>query len=164
LANVQGQDQHAARLLALAELQRTASGGVMFYTLVRPSDRAQAIEAVCTRLGKERFAACWAEGQAMTGEQAVALALEVVEVPAVKSPSQQDPSASVGLPGNPADLTAREMEVLQLLAQGLTYAQIADKLVISRRTVNVHLTSIYSKLDVTSRAAATRFAIDHHLV
>jgi DNA-binding CsgD family transcriptional regulator len=64
----------------------------------------------------------------------------------------------------PAGLTAREVEVLRLLTQGLTYAQIADKLVISRRTVNWHLTSLYSKLGVNSRAAATRFAIDYHIV
>jgi DNA-binding CsgD family transcriptional regulator len=37
-------------------------------------------------------------------------------------------------------------------------------LVITRRTVNAHLTSIYGKLGVSSRAAATRFAVDHHLV
>jgi DNA-binding NarL/FixJ family response regulator len=64
----------------------------------------------------------------------------------------------------PAGLTAREVEVLRLLAQGLTYAQIAEQLVVSRRTVNGHATSIYSKLGVTSRSAATRYAIDHHMM
>ena len=51
----------------------------------------------------------------------------------------------------PADLSEREVEVLRHLAQGLTYAQIAEQLVISRRTVNGHVTSIYSKLGVASR-------------
>jgi ATP/maltotriose-dependent transcriptional regulator MalT len=60
-------------------------------------------------------------------------------------------------------LTAREVEVLRLLAAGLTDAQIAGQLVISPRTVNVHLTSIYRKIVVSSRAAATRYAIEHHL-
>jgi LuxR family maltose regulon positive regulatory protein len=60
-------------------------------------------------------------------------------------------------------LTAREVEVLRLLAAGLTDAQIAEQLVISPRTVNVHLTSIYRKIAVSSRAAATRYAIEHHL-
>jgi LuxR family transcriptional regulator, maltose regulon positive regulatory protein len=60
-------------------------------------------------------------------------------------------------------LTAREVEVLRLLAAGLTDAQIAGQLVISPRTVNVHLTSIYRKIAVSSRAAATRYAIEHHL-
>ena len=61
-------------------------------------------------------------------------------------------------------LSPREVEVLRLLAQGLTNAQIAEKLVITHRTVNWHLTSIYSKLQVSSRSAATRYAIEHHLI
>ena len=54
--------------------------------------------------------------------------------------------------------------MLQLLAHGLTYVEIADKLVVSRRTVNAHVGSIYSKLGVHGRAAATRFAVEQHLV
>jgi len=61
-------------------------------------------------------------------------------------------------------LTARELEVLRLVAQGLTDAQVAAQLVISPRTVNWHLTSIYSKLQVASRSAATRYAIEQHLI
>ncbi len=64
----------------------------------------------------------------------------------------------------PDRLTAREVEVPRLVAQGLTDIQIAEQLVISPRTVNFHLTSIYSKLGVSSRAAATRFAIEQYLV
>jgi ATP/maltotriose-dependent transcriptional regulator MalT len=64
----------------------------------------------------------------------------------------------------PAGLTAREMEVLRLVAQGLTDAQVAEQLVITRRTVNFHLTSIYSKLGVSSRTAATRYAMEQGLV
>lgn len=65
---------------------------------------------------------------------------------------------------HPAGLTVRELEVLRLLVQGLTYAQIADQLIVSRRTVNAHATSIYSKLGVTSRAQATRMAPERRLV
>ena len=61
-------------------------------------------------------------------------------------------------------LTAREVEVLRLLAQGFTSAQIAEQLVIGLATVNFHVRSIYSKLGVSSRSAATRYAIEHHLV
>jgi predicted ATPase/DNA-binding CsgD family transcriptional regulator len=64
----------------------------------------------------------------------------------------------------PAGLTAREVEVLRLVAQGLTDAQVAEQLVLSRRTVSTHLTSIYGKLQITSRSAATRFAVENGLV
>jgi DNA-binding CsgD family transcriptional regulator/tetratricopeptide (TPR) repeat protein len=61
-------------------------------------------------------------------------------------------------------LTAREREVLQLLVDGLTDASIAERLSLSPRTINSHLTSIYGKLDVSSRVAAARVAVAHDLV
>jgi predicted ATPase/DNA-binding CsgD family transcriptional regulator len=60
-------------------------------------------------------------------------------------------------------LTAREGEVLQLLAMGLSNYQIAERLVLSRHTVNGHVQSIYGKLSINSRSAATRYALEHHL-
>ena len=73
-------------------------------------------------------------------------------------------SLSQPSPAYPAGLTAREVEVLRLVASGLTNAQIAQQLVISTRTVNAHMRSIYNKLEISSRTAATRYAIDHHLL
>ncbi len=64
---------------------------------------------------------------------------------------------------SPDGLTAREVEVLRLVSQGLTDTQVAEQLVLSRRTVNSYLTSIYSKIQVSSRSAATRYAIEHQL-
>ena len=66
--------------------------------------------------------------------------------------------------GNPFGLTAREIEVLRLVTLGLTTTQIAEQLIISPRTADAHLRSIYSKLEVTSRSAATRSAIEHKLI
>ncbi len=57
----------------------------------------------------------------------------------------------------------QEGEELRLLADGLTDLQIAEKLVLSPRTVHAHISSIYNKLGVASRSAATRYAIEHHL-
>jgi DNA-binding CsgD family transcriptional regulator len=53
--------------------------------------------------------------------------------------------------------------VLKLVASGLTNAQVAERLFISPRTVNAHLNSIYGKLGVSSRSAATRLAVEHGL-
>jgi DNA-binding NarL/FixJ family response regulator len=74
------------------------------------------------------------------------------------------PSSAVPATTLPSGLTPREVEVLRLVAQGLTTADVAERLYLSPRTVSTHLTSIYTKLDVSSRAAAIRFALDHQLV
>jgi DNA-binding NarL/FixJ family response regulator len=66
--------------------------------------------------------------------------------------------------GYPAGLTAREVDVLRLVAVGLTDAQAAGRLVVSVRTVNAHLRSVYRKLGVSSRAAAGRFAFENGLL
>ncbi|TMF60147.1 MAG: response regulator transcription factor [Chloroflexi bacterium] len=60
-------------------------------------------------------------------------------------------------------LTAREVEVLSLVAAGLMNRQIAERLGVSTRTVDAHLRSIYAKLGLKSRSAATRFAVEHKL-
>ena len=58
----------------------------------------------------------------------------------------------------PDGLTARELEVLALVAEGRTDAEVAEQLVVSLRTVHAHLRSIYRKLDLHTRSAATRYA------
>jgi DNA-binding NarL/FixJ family response regulator len=119
--------------------------------------------SVRTQLGEQAFAAAWAEGRTMTPEQARAAQWPVTmpaSAPAEPSSIPHPPQS----PALPNGLTAREMDVLGLLAQGLTSAQIAERLVIGQVTVNSHVRSIYSKLGVTSRSAATRYAIEHKLV
>jgi DNA-binding NarL/FixJ family response regulator len=64
----------------------------------------------------------------------------------------------------PAGLTAREVEVLRLVAQGATNRQIAEALTISARTVNTHLTNIFNKIGCENRTAATAFALQNGLV
>ncbi len=61
------------------------------------------------------------------------------------------------------ELTAREIEVLRLLAMGLSNKQIAERLVLSPHTVNGHIHSIFGKLALNSRSAATRYALEHHI-
>jgi HD-GYP domain-containing protein (c-di-GMP phosphodiesterase class II) len=66
--------------------------------------------------------------------------------------------------GGPAGLTQREVEVLRLLARGLSNKQIAERLVISPKTVGNHVEHIYSKIDASTRAAAGLFAMQHGLL
>lgn len=73
-------------------------------------------------------------------------------------------SATASKPALPAGLTDREVEVLQLVAAGLTNHDIAAALFLSVKTVSRHLTNIFTKIGVTSRAAATAYAFEHALV
>ena len=156
----EGQAEQAARLFGAAEPRLNPR------TELDPFERAdyeRVVEAVRARLGEKVFAALWAEGRAMTPEQA--LAAQEPATMSEKIPLEPQPTTTTktSLPHS-AGLTTREVEVLQLVAQGLTNTQVAEQLVVSPRTVNFHLTSIYSKLQVSSRGAAIRYAIEHHLV
>ena len=64
----------------------------------------------------------------------------------------------------PAGLTGREVEVLQLLARGLSTKQIAGRLFVSPKTAGNHIEHIYSKIGVTNRVGASLFAVQHGLL
>ncbi len=76
---------------------------------------------------------------------------------------------AVGLPRGtrrprPADLTERQVEVLRLVSRGLSNSEIAERLVLSRRTVEHHVQDIYLKIGVSTRAGAAMFAMQHGLL
>lgn len=85
------------------------------------------------------------------------------ELGAVPDVTVVDSLTRLGAPPRPGGLTAREVEVLALVAKGLTNRYIADQLVISEKTVASHVSHIFTKLDITSRAAATAYAYEHGL-
>jgi DNA-binding NarL/FixJ family response regulator len=64
----------------------------------------------------------------------------------------------------PAGLSDREVDVLRLIARGATYKDVARHLYISPRTAAHHVQHIYNKIGVSTRAAATMFAMEHDLV
>jgi predicted ATPase/DNA-binding CsgD family transcriptional regulator len=118
---------------------------------------SQVLETVHTQLGDQVFAAAWNEGRSMALEQLLARSEPPRIYTSSSSPEKVALTCSHGL-------TARECEVLRLLTQGLSSALIAEQLFISLTTVNSHVRTIYNKLGVSSRSAATRYALEHHLV
>jgi predicted ATPase/ATP/maltotriose-dependent transcriptional regulator MalT len=157
----QGEPAWAARLYGAAEAFRDANS-MSFVPLFR-AEYERSVAATRAQLGEQAFSAAWNEGRTMTPEQALATEGAVTITPAAPAGPFSVPYAPKAST-YPNGLTAREVDVLRLLAKGLTSAQIAEQLVISLLTVNTHVRSIYSKLGVTTRSAATRWAIEHHLV
>jgi DNA-binding CsgD family transcriptional regulator len=153
------QFEEATRLFGAAEaLREFLTASPSQHARTPPKETHALLHA---ELGETAFAAAWKTGYELSTEVAVDYALTL---PSVSVPASDQPDPLLPRPATyPGGLTEREVEVLRLLAQGLTYAQIAEKLIISRRTVNTHVISIYSKLDIHSRFEATRFAIAHHL-
>ncbi|HLZ58178.1 MAG TPA: tetratricopeptide repeat protein [Ktedonosporobacter sp.] len=152
----QSQPNQAVRLWGAAHAIRNAISAPMPPIERAPYEHAQSIARA--QLGEARFRAVWLEGQHMTPEQVLAQEgrQETTQLP------KEVQTAPLSSP-SPDELTDRETEVLHSVAMGLTNAQIAEHLVISPRTVQAHLSSIYSKIGVTSRSAATRYAIEHQL-
>ena len=108
-------------------------------------------------LGQERADRCAASGAAMDLQEAAAYALHQIG-------EASQALVVAGQRGGPAGLTARETQVLRLIAEGATTREISERLFISAKTADNHIQHIYIKLHLTNRAAATRWALDHGLV
>ncbi|HEX6557264.1 MAG TPA: protein kinase [Ktedonobacteraceae bacterium] len=161
-----GQAIWAVQLVGAAEAVRRARGYYSPMCIEQPCYDRTLAEAR-NRLGEKSFAVAWVAGQAMTPEQALAaekhtpLLVLNTSVPTAR----QEPAPTPGAPDIPPQpLTTREVEVLRLVAMGMSNNQIAEQLVVSPNTVNAHVQSIYRKIDINSRSAATRFALEHQLV
>jgi ATP/maltotriose-dependent transcriptional regulator MalT len=139
-----GRAEAAVTIHAAADALRESTTGV--WPEMLRTDHDDDLEAARADLGERTFAAAWSRGRALT--------LERILEP--RQPSAHSPLA-------PAGLTSRELEVLRLVAAGLTDAQVAERLVLSLRTVHSHVRAVYRKLGVSSRSAATRYAIRHGL-
>lgn len=109
--------------------------------------------------------ACRALGDHRTGDLELTAAQEVFQQLGA-APDQQRVEALLGTatrtsPGGP---TPRQLEVLGLVAKGRTNREIAAELSISEHTVRRHLQNLFRRLDVSSRAAATAYALEHDLI
>lgn len=156
-AAVEGRAEQSVQLAGSAEN--------IFQTLgfhLDPVDRVafdQAMSGLRRQLGEIAFDALWARGQAMTPAQAVIVARQYL----MHSLLETNPALPADALDRPFGLTPREVEVLCLLASGLSNEDIARRLHLSLHTVKAHLRNIYSKLAVDSRSAAMRFALEKGL-
>jgi predicted ATPase/DNA-binding CsgD family transcriptional regulator len=153
IAGAEGSIVRAARLWGAAEaLLEEIEVGVHTYVPDRSLHQSQ-VAAARAQLEEAEWTAAWAEGLAMTSERTLEYALEQEATPEPAAPKAY-----------PAGLSVREAEVLRLVATGLTNAGVAKELVLSSRTVDWHVSSIYRKLGIHSRAEATRYASEHALL
>jgi predicted ATPase/DNA-binding CsgD family transcriptional regulator len=146
LAGATGDAERMVRLLGAADALWAALD-VPLPGLFRERQH-HALAQARSRLGEALFATAWDAGSRVPLRAAVELVTAV--------------HTSVGI-DTPEGLTAREIEVLALVATGRTDAEVAEQLVVSIRTVHAHLRSIFRKLDVHTRSAATRYALEHDL-
>ena len=125
------------------------------------SGRLQLLTQVRASMNEQDFERLWADGRRMPLQGIPEL------LAAMRTPAGEPPALAPHVEHKPAtwqELTPRELDVLQLLSQGLTNIEIGRRLVISPNTVSMHMRSIFSKLGVNSRSAATRYAFVHSLV
>jgi DNA-binding CsgD family transcriptional regulator/tetratricopeptide (TPR) repeat protein len=148
----------AARLYGASEADAEGEGTNPYGEDIYRPTHDRAIAAIRAALGNAKFDAAWAAGRKLTVTEALnpILALLFPDEPATAPPLQPEPASTFGL-------SKREREVLRLLAQGQSNRAIADQLFIAEATVKVHVTSIFTKLGVDSRSAATAFAIHNGL-
>ena len=151
IAAAEGTIVRAACLWGAAEALFEKIEAVYAYVPDRSLHRSQVTAR--SLIEEAAWEAAWAEGRTMSPEQAIAYALDHSATPETASPETY-----------PAGLSAREADVLRLIATGLTNAEVAEKLFLSSRTVEWHLSSIYRKLGLHSRSEATRFAAEHDLL
>jgi predicted ATPase/DNA-binding CsgD family transcriptional regulator/Tfp pilus assembly protein PilF len=162
LAVARGRFESAVRLFGAIEALLAETGGELEPHYRADFDRNLA--AARAQLDEAAFQRAWAAGRAMSMDQAIEYALATPLEPEPLVPAAQAAAEPRPKEPYPAGLSAREMEVLRLVVSGLTDAQVAEQLVLSPRTVGTHLQSIYSKLGVNSRTAATHWAFEHGLL
>ena len=139
--------REAARLLGAAESIRQRMGAVRFKSY--DADYHASVAALRDALGEMDFDAAWAEGAALSTEEAIAYAQR-------GRGQRKRPTSGWG------SLTPTERDVVRLVSEGLANNDIAIRLFVSPRTVQTHLTHVYTKLGLTSRVQLAQEAARHN--
>jgi DNA-binding CsgD family transcriptional regulator len=147
LAGDAGSHREAARLFGAAAAIRQRMGIVRFK--VWDADYEASVAALRSAMGEGDFDEAWAEGAAMSTDEAIAYA--------------QRGRGQRKRPTNGwASLTPTELDVVRLVSDGLANKDIATRLFVSPRTVQTHLTHVYTKLGLSSRVQFVQEASRHN--
>jgi predicted ATPase/DNA-binding CsgD family transcriptional regulator len=154
VASARNQAEQAAQLFGCAAATRRQVGAAP-----RPIDRSwrdRALSAARAQLARETWAAAWAAGEASDPDELLKN-LAAPSHPAALKPRPLPPD-------EPVRLTPRERQVIGLIAHGYSNRAIANELVITERTAEIHVGNILGKLGLSSRAHAAAYAVSHGLV
>ncbi|MFI2189888.1 ATP-binding protein [Streptomyces sioyaensis] len=153
-AAADNRNERAATLLGAAQTAARLSGADLSKWGQLRLSHGQCEAQLRQELGPNGYSAAFSAGTQLTLEQAVAFAVE--------DKPDAEPPRPAGAQENWAPLTVREIEVAELLSQGLTNKEIAANLVISRRTAEGHVVRILNKLGFTSRTQIAAWATARH--
>jgi predicted ATPase/DNA-binding CsgD family transcriptional regulator len=157
VAGVRGEPTRAARLLGAVDALFTLPVGSLLPPIGAAVDFAT--REVQSALGPVRFQATWTEGCALSLDRAVAEGMALAAAVARPSAAALNDHST----GPFASLTARELDVLRLLASGRSNPEIATVLVLSVKTIERHLANIYAKIGARGRVDAAAYAMRHDL-
>lgn len=168
VARLRGMSERAAKLIGASEGVASAAGA--HYEPATHAEIERIIASVRAALDEETFARLSAEGRAMLLDEAIAYAAEssahARSEPETSSSPFESSAAKERGSRYPDGLTEREVEVLRLIAMGKSNQEIGQELVLSRRTVERHISNIYLKIGASgkvARATATAYALRHGL-
>jgi DNA-binding CsgD family transcriptional regulator len=153
LAAITGREEDASQLASTAAKLRDVN-----QIPLSPAERAQLerrMESISGAIGEHAPSASTVTGEAIPVDEAVALARSIGQAAELQF--------SASKAGNPDGLTTRELEVLRLVAAGHSNREIADILVLSRRTIERHINNLYAKIGARGKTDATAYAFRHGL-
>jgi DNA-binding NarL/FixJ family response regulator len=161
VAHARGRPARAARLYGGAAALREEIGApaVPAYRAIHEAN----VAAIRSALGDTAFAVAHEAGRAQTLDEAIAEGWLEERENAAQPAGLLPAPAPAPRPLLPDGLTPRELDVLRLIATGHTTQEIAQALVVAEPTVTRHITNLYAKIGVTSRAQATAYALRHGL-
>jgi DNA-binding CsgD family transcriptional regulator len=121
-------------------------------------DLGDVADRIAAKLGRQRFGECMSAGSTMDLAATASYAREQIQLARAQFATRATRA------GRTDALSRREVEVLQLVAVGLTTREIAEKLFISPKTADHHIQHVYTKIGVSNRAAAALWAVQHDVV